>query len=356
MSAFQYIGSAPHRTVQIQQKEWLYFSGTAYLGMQSHPDFLKLYAENLSRYGSNFGGSRHSNIRFKIIEEAEQLLANLATAPAAVTFSSGTLAGQILIQYLQQLQLSFYYAPNTHPALLQTSTTTPPFSYSEWTKEITRLAHRQNHPFLLLCNAIDPLYATPTDFKWLWDLPKEQQYILVVDDSHGIGITGVDGGGFYQKEAIPDWVEVIVIASLGKAFGISGGVILGNKKRIAALQKTTFFSSSSPISPAALATFVAAQPLYVQQRILLQKRIEQFNNKDSLTQMNSIFQYLPHYPVFYTEYSALASYLAKAEMMISQFPYPSSQDTPITRVILSAAHTEADIKQLQDVLNNFPIL
>ncbi|MFK7931872.1 MAG: aminotransferase class I/II-fold pyridoxal phosphate-dependent enzyme [Saprospiraceae bacterium] len=348
MANFHHIHSAPNRIVQIEQKEWLYFSGTAYLGVQQHPQFLQILAEQLQRYGSNFGGSRRSNVRFKIIETAEQLLAKITTAPAALTFSSGTLAGQILVQYLEQLQWSFYFAPQTHPAVWNASFQSSNATFSDWTTEIIRIAEQHIPPLILLCNALDPLRCELMDFTWLWDLPQQQKYILVVDDSHGIGVTGRNGGGFYERIKVPDWVDLIVVASLGKAYGITGGVILGKKSHISALQQSAFFGGASPISPALLATFVDAQDLYQQQRAILKQRIAQFS---TLPQLDTLFQYLNSYPVFYTRQAALAQHLEKQEIMISQFPYPSPTDDLITRVIISAAHTEADVDRLKNALS-----
>lgn len=352
MSTFEYIHAAPNRSVQINQQDWLYCSGTGYLGMQTHPDFIKLLTNNLQRYGSNFGGSRFSNIRFEIIEIIEQLLANMTTAPAALTFSSGTLAGQVLISYLQQLQLPFHYAPNTHPALKRADTINLPLSFSSWAKEIVRSAQQQQQPFLILCNAIDPLYAQPMSFDWLWELPQDRKHILVVDDSHGIGITGKDGGGFYEKTAIPDWVDLMVVASLGKSFAIPGGVILGQSSHINQLKNSTFFGSASPISPAFLATFEEAQKLYIRQRKVLQKRIRQFRKLENI---KTLFRSIARYPVFYTKHTNLVQHLATKKIMISQFPYPNPDDDLITRIIINATHTEEDIEYLKSTIKNFSI-
>ncbi len=95
-----FIDSFPSRTVNIDGDFYSYFGGTAYLGLQDFRPFQDIFIENLKRYGTNYGASRKSNVRFTIFEKAEQLLANLVASEACLTMSSGFLAGQFLAQLL----------------------------------------------------------------------------------------------------------------------------------------------------------------------------------------------------------------------------------------------------------------
>ena len=55
--------------IEIDGKEYLYFSGTSYLGIAQDPDFLDILADNLFLYGANHGQSRVNNIRLHVFEE-----------------------------------------------------------------------------------------------------------------------------------------------------------------------------------------------------------------------------------------------------------------------------------------------
>ena len=65
----------PGRSLNYKNEEWLYFSGTAYLGLTHHPEFHIHLREGLKRYGANFGGSRLSNMKLSVFQEAEVFLA-----------------------------------------------------------------------------------------------------------------------------------------------------------------------------------------------------------------------------------------------------------------------------------------
>jgi len=64
----------PNRIAIINGKEYLFFSGYNYLGMNSVPEFAALVKEGTGKYGWLFPSSRISNTRLKIFEEAEELL------------------------------------------------------------------------------------------------------------------------------------------------------------------------------------------------------------------------------------------------------------------------------------------
>lgn len=338
----------PGRTAFFDHEEWLYFSGTSYLGLAQNIDFQNFIIEGIQQYGSNFGGSRLSNLRLQIFEEAENYLANWTGAEAALTISSGTLAGQLVVKTLKNSN-KFYFAPRVHPALLGKGKYTK-FNFTNWTKFILEEAYRLRGPLTLFANTLDPLKAQQFDFNWIQELPNDIPITLVLDDSHGIGITGKNGAGIFSTLQTPKNVELIVIASLGKALSLPGGVILGKQDFIQKIWESSFFGGASPVNPAYLYAFLQAQELYQQQRQILFYNIEYFIYA---THMLHLFGYFDQYPVFFTPDNGLFDFLRQHKILISSFPYPTAQSEHITRIVLNAAHTKADLMQLINLLKTF---
>lgn len=347
----QITNQIPGRTAFFNQEEWLYFSGTSYLGLSQNIDFQNLIIEGIQRYGAHFGGSRLSNIRIQIFEEAEDQLASWAGAEAALTVSSGTLTGQLVIKILENTG-KFYFAPDVHPALFGEGNYSE-LNFEDWTHFIISEAHRLKSPMVLLSNTLDPLKARRFDFSWIQQLPNNIPITLVLDDSHGIGITGKDGAGIFSMIQMPENVELIVVASFGKALSIPGGVILGKQAFIQKIWESSYFGGASPITPAYLYTFLQAQELYQQQRQILFRHITHFKTE---TEPLDLFQSFEAYPVFYTPNLPVADFLKQHKVLISSFPYPTAQSEHITRVVLNAAHTAADLLQLIAFLKRFVAL
>ncbi len=343
------IEQIPGRTITISGEEWLYFSGTSYLGIAALPAFRTLLHQSIERYGTNFGGSRLANIQFKVFLEAETLLAKICGAPAAITVSSGTLAANVVMRLLQdQTSAPIHYAPEVHPAL-HWRTATSSSSRELWEQQMLEQAHRGKHPAIFVSNGIDPLRVVHYDFHWLKQLPNDIPYTLVIDDSHVLGVLGEDGGGSFRSLELPKNVDLIVVGSLGKAWGIPGGVILASEPFLKNLQRSSLFGGASPAIPAYLDAFVNAQALYREQRVKLKQNIYQFQ---SLIGAKYELVSIDPFPVFYSADQALADQLAKHKILISSFAYPSPESDLVTRIVLNALHEKADIEKLVHALND----
>lgn len=340
----------PGRTVNINNEEWLYFSGTAYLGISRHSDFELALLEGFQRYGTNFGSSRRSNMQLAIFEEAENYLANWIGTESALTVSSGTLAGQLINRLILLKQYKLFIAPDTHPALLNNH---KPFvgNREQWIQWLTEKANFEDTtPNVLLTNALNPLWGKVHNWDWLKQLPKDKSFWLVLDDSHGFGIVGEQGNGTLQQLPKLSNLEYIVVGSLGKAPGIPAGIIAGSKFIIEELWKKPFFGGASPAIPAYLYAFLQTAELRQLQLHTLQRNINLFTGGDFPMDH---FHYSPQYPVFRTTESNLNAYLKNHKILISAFPYPGPSGPIISRVIINALHREEDIIRLMDMLKHF---
>jgi 8-amino-7-oxononanoate synthase len=383
----------PSRTAVFDGDDYLFFSGTSYLGVGHQADFRTALSEGIGRYGTVFSASRNNNLQLKIYEEAEDFLAQWTGVKAALTVTSGLLAGQLAINLLKNKvgtnneKTAFIYAPSAHPAVWEAPPQYKFTNQEDFEKNIVATVEKeQNAPIVIVSNAVDMLTCQTFDFSWITQLNDNQDITLLIDDSHGIGITGENGSGIFQKirHLAKANIKIIVIASLAKALGIPGGVILSDKTAINSIRQNPLFVGASPIVPAYLFAFLAAQPMYATARETLKNNIEIFNRglqnnggKSLILSKNtegSIHNTLhpvlhtsyliPHtlhlfktpfadYPVFFTPENALFEALYKEKIFISHFAYPKPNDPPITRVVLSALHTQDDIEYLSVKINDF---
>ncbi|MBT8302152.1 MAG: pyridoxal phosphate-dependent aminotransferase family protein, partial [Maribacter sp.] len=56
--------------------------------LQTDEEFQNVFIRNIKKYGTNYGASRNSNVRLKVFDNAETLLARIVRCEAAVTISS----------------------------------------------------------------------------------------------------------------------------------------------------------------------------------------------------------------------------------------------------------------------------
>ena len=87
----------------------------------------------------------------------------------------------------------------------------------------------------------------------------EENVVLIVDDSHGVGALGDGGRG--TEEATGARGDVLV-GTLGKAFGVNGGYVAADAAVIRFLRETSpMYIYSNPITPAEAAAALAALEL-----------------------------------------------------------------------------------------------
>jgi glycine C-acetyltransferase len=76
-----------------------------------------------------------------------------------------------------------------------------------------------------------------------------ENVIVVVDDSHGVGAFGETGRG--TEEYTASGPADLLVATLGKAFGVNGGYVVADETLIRYLRETSpFYIYSNPITPA----------------------------------------------------------------------------------------------------------
>ncbi len=343
-----YIDSFPGREIRIDYQKYLYFGGTSYLGLQADPEFQRLFIENIKKYGTSYGASRKSNVQIAIFDEVEAYLSKMVGCETAITLSSGYLAGQFVVQHFSSPKHRLFYAPNTHSALFASKTKryTTFATLNIALREHLASNHRQTAVVFL--DSIDFSGSNYPGFQALKALPLEQ-LILVVDDSHGIGVVGTHGEGIFKTVNALKPKELLVCCSLGKGLSLQAGAVFGLRERIERLRNSDFFGGASPASPAAMATLLQSNALYAKKRKQLRAHIDQFldqlKNPDFFLQMEG-------HPAFSYAGSTLTDQLRKKNIITTSFSYPNEAASMMNRIILSAAHTADDISILTDAINS----
>lgn len=327
-------------SIVLEEQRYLYFGGTAYLGMPQHSGFLKFYLEGVTKFGLNNGTSRNNNIQLGIYNEAESYAATQFGAAAALITSSGYLAAQLTVRFFSGAE-GVLYAPQTHPALWAAQKPATKGSFSQWARQsVEKINTSDQKDWVLISNSLNNLFPERYDFSFIKEILPGKRVVLIVDDAHGIGI--LDGGkGIFNEIPKTEEVEVIVVASMAKALGLDAGIILGSEKIISQLKTSNEFLGASPPAAAGLFAFMQAEQIYRNEQEKLLELSAWFASRIGLD-----WQYVHGFPVFYHPEERTFERLLEQKILISSFPYPDPQSQPINRVVLSSWHTKENINQL----------
>lgn len=333
----------PNREISINKDQYLYFGGTSYLGMASNNEFQKNIFEGLKKWGTFYGSSRNANIKLAIYDETESYFSDFLGTEASLTVSSGTLAGRMVIDYLSKTPKKFFHYPKTHPAVLHPNSL-PLFMDG---KIHPLLQNDILEDIVITADTILALETKPTSFEFLNKISSQKKVTLVIDESHSLGLVGKQGNGVFSSINSNKLIRKILISSLGKAFGISGGIIAADKNFIEKIRLEPVFVSSSGANPAYLDAFLKSKHLYKNQRKLL------FNNLDfldGLIESNNNIQFNKKYPVIYSTSDLLHQKLLMNNIIIARFKYPTYESF-MNRIVITANHTKSDLEKLANLLN-----
>lgn len=323
-------------------EDWLFFAGTAYLDIPNNEDFRKLVFAGMERYGTNYGASRHNYSVPDVFGKAEAVAAKNFGSEDSIIVSSGYLAAQLVLQYFMN-DYELIYAPETHPALWIGPPRPPKVSFNNWVDSTLLSANNAEKPVMIITNSLNNLTPEIYDFSWVTNLRPTQKIVLLVDDSHGIGVTGDAGQGVYGKIPVNDKVEVIVIASMAKALGIDAGMILSSQKTINKLRNSPIYAGASPPSPGFLFAYANGARVYEQELERVRSNLKFF-----MGLLNGVkgLKYVENFPVVLIDNPQSGDLLLKQGFLISSFAYPDPKGQPLNRVVINSGHTNEELRKL----------
>jgi glycine C-acetyltransferase len=195
-----------------------------------------------------------------------------------------------------------------------------------------------------------------------YDSKFDENVVVVVDDSHGVGAFGSTGRG--TEEFTGAGLADILIATLGKAFGVNGGYVVGTSSLVRYLrEKSAFYIYSNPITPAEAAAALAAVEILDSEpgRELLD-HLRAMTTRFETGLVDLGYETIPgEHPIVplmvrdTARTSALVAHLKDNGVLATglNFPVVPKGDEEI-RFQVSADHTPADIDYGLSVLESFP--
>lgn len=343
---FNHLNQKLSAAIAVEGNEYLYFGGTAYLGIPQNKDFIDLYIQGIERYGLNNGTSRGNNVQLGIYDEAEAYIAQKYSAEAGLISSSGYLAAKLVVQHYASFG-HLRYAPNSHPAIWLNGDPENRLEFEGWSQKIVNeINSSEAERWVLLSNSMNNLYPEVYDFGFIKEINSNKKIVLIIDDSHGIGILN-EGAGALPNVPKLKHVEVVVVASMAKALGLDAGVVLGSKQAIQQLKQSDEFYGASPPAAAGLHAFIKAEEIYLKAYQKLQQNVKKFTE---LLDDEAAWHYVRGFPVFLCKRHDIEQQLLREKILISSFPYPDRNGEILNRIVLSSWHSEADILKLVSAL------
>ena len=352
-------------SVIIDGKEMLSFCSNDYLGLAAHPIITKAFINAAETEGVGSGAAHLLSGHSYYHQQLEEALADFMGQQSVLLFSSGYQANLGVIDGLMSRGDVVIQDKLNHASLLDGGRLSAAKSWRYHHADMGSLQRRLRQTEDSDCRLVvtDGVFSMDGDLaplQPLIQLTQTHQAALMVDDAHAIGVLGKHGRGSVEHWQVKAEHMPIVMGTLGKAFGTAGAFVAADKDVIETLiqQSRTFVYTTA--QPAAVAAASLASLVLVRtenwRREKLQTLIEQFRKGAAelgLATMNSLTPIQPIMIGDDKEAIVIGQELESRGFLLGVIRTPTVPlGSARLRVTLSTNHTEQNIKQLLEALED----
>jgi len=366
------VDSAQGLRLEIGGKTFLNFSSNDYLGLANHPALKEAAIKAIGKFGAGAGASRLVCGSLAPFHELEEILAAFKKTEAALTFSTGYAAALGTITALIGKDDIVIIDKLVHASIVDavrlSGSKLRVFDHNDlndletilkWADEFSKAeSGKRKAEILVVTESIFSMDGDAAPLRKIVALKEKYGAWLMVDEAHATGIIGQNGRGLADELGVSNQIE-IQMGTLGKALGASGGYICGSRALVDFLvnRARSFIFSTAPV-PAAAAAATAGILLGKSnegdaRRKTLWQRGEQLNSKFKIKNSKFVSAIIPIIIGDEAEAAAAATQLRGQNIFIPAIRYPTvARGAARLRVTLTAAHTEAEVSELAQALNN----
>jgi 8-amino-7-oxononanoate synthase len=355
----------------VDGQELIDFSSNDYLGLARHPAVAAAMAECAERLGAGSGASHLITGHGAEHSRLEEELAAFTGRARALLFSTGYMANLAVVTTLSGRGESVLLDRLSHASLIDGALLSGArfkrYAHADAAACESALAANAETVAVV---ATDGVFSMDGDVGPLDSLARSSRAHgawLVVDDAHGLGVLGANGGGCVEHFGLGTDDVPVLVGTLGKAFGSFGAFVAGSSDLIELLMqkaRSYIYTTALP-QPVAAATRkaleIAQRESWRRERVLaLTARF-----RAAATQMGVPLAAIdgspdaspltPIQPVVVG--SAEATLSAQKELLSAGFcvvairPPTVPQGSSRLRVTLSAAHSESQVDSLVEALS-----
>ena len=245
--------------VEFEGKRLIMCGSNNYLGLTTHPKVKQAAIDAVQRYGTSCTGSRFLNGTLALHEQLEAELADFVGKDEALVFSTGMQVNLGTISSLVGRDDVVILDKDDHASIVDGAR----LGYGK----IERFRHNdadhlervlksipEDQGKLIVVDGVFSMGGDLVDLKAIVPVAEKYNARVMVDDAHGMGVTG-NGKGTSAEFGMTDRVDLIM-STFSKSFASLGGFIAGDEDVIHYIKHTArslIFSASIPAANAAAA-------------------------------------------------------------------------------------------------------
>jgi 8-amino-7-oxononanoate synthase len=222
------ITGAPGPTVDVDGRTYILLGSNNYLDLAGDPRVRNGAAEAAWRFGGGAGGSRLVSGTLAIHRELEERLAALMGTEDAVLFSSGYMANIATIVALVSRGDEVFSDARNHASLIDgcrlSGATVSVYPHVDMDALGHALRRSRARRRLIVSDSVFSMDADSAPLSELQRLASDHGAMLLLDESHAVGVLGSRGAGLADATGLSGGVDILM-GTISKALGSAGGFI-----------------------------------------------------------------------------------------------------------------------------------
>ena len=354
--------------VVVDGQPLLAFCNNDYLGLANHPEVIAAWQAGAEKWGVG-GGSSHLVIGHSgPHHELELALADMTGRPRALLFSNGYMANLGAVTALVGPGDTVLEDRLNHASLLDAGLLSGARFSRYLHNDAESLAARlqkASGDTLVVTDGVFSMDGDLADLPALAQTAKAKGAWLMVDDAHGFGPLGANGGGIVEHFSLGIDDVPVLIGTLGKAFGTAGAFVAGSEELIESMiqfSRPYIYTTSQPPG-LACATLKSLELLRTEhwRREHLARLIAQFRSGAEQIGLTLLDSFTPIQPILIGDAGRamrLSQMLRDCGVLVTAIRPPTvPAGSARLRVTFSAAHTQAQVQLLLNALAQcYPLL
>ncbi len=344
-----------HITIQ-GGREVLNMCANNYLGLADNPEVIQAARASYDKWGFGLSSVRFICGTQQIHKELERKISEFLCTDDAVLYSSCFDANGGLFETLLSAEDAVVSDALNHASIIDGIRLCKArrfrFKNCDMQDLEEKFKEAQSSRFRLIAtDGVFSMDGIVANLKGICDLAEKYDALVMVDDSHSVGVLGKSGKGTHEHCGVTDRVDIIT-GTFGKALGgASGGYTAGRKEIIDILrQRSRPYLFSNTVSPAIVATSLKVIDMLSTSTELcerLRDNTKYFRDKMSDAGFNIIPGVHPIVPIMLGD-AVLAQKMAEALLgkgiYVIGFSYPVvPKGQARIRTQVSAGHTQNDL-------------
>ena len=232
---YAHVSMVHGREIRLNGKDVINFGSANYLGLEQNPDVIAASVKALHELGTHSGCSRVFFSHDNMIQLENEISKMMGAEATLVGHNISQIHAGVIPALYSNKNSAIFIDRFAHTSMYQASLIAQGQGAqiikvdTAHEKEMENIILNQNaENKILMMDGIYSMQGHAPNLSHWHKFCLKNNILLYIDDAHGVGIYGENGGGVVEEFNLR-WDNILVTGSLQKAFGTYGGFISGPK-------------------------------------------------------------------------------------------------------------------------------